>query len=150
MKTPEALVEASVSVVPRVSVPVCVVKSVVPVRVVKSVVPACVVSRCVYTSVWKCVLRRTHSAGERRCVRETPCVKETPCVEEPPCMNEPPCMRETLCATPSVPSCVEETPRMSETPCASGVVASVPACVLLSTPCVKGAPQVEETTYLST
>ena len=37
-------------------------------------------------------------------------------------------------------------PCMDETPCASGVVASVPECVLPSTPCVKGAPQVEETT----
>ena len=41
VKTPGALVEASVSVVPSVSVPVCVVASVVPV----SVVPVCVVSR---------------------------------------------------------------------------------------------------------
>ena len=32
-------------------------------------VPVCVVSRCVFTSVAKCVLQRTHSAGERRCVR---------------------------------------------------------------------------------
>ena len=37
-------------------------------------------------------------------VRATPCVKETPCVEE--------------------------TPSASETPCVSGVVASVPECVL--------------------
>ena len=35
---------------------------------------------------------------------------------------------------------------MEETPCVSGVVTSVPECVLPSTPCVKGAPQVEETT----
>ena len=108
MKAPGALVEASVSVVPRVSVPVCVVKSVVPsvsvpVCVAKSVVPMCVVSRCVYTSVWKCVLRRTHRAGERRCVRGAASV--------------------------------------SATPCASGVVASVPACVLPGTPCVRGAPR---------
>ena len=47
----------------------------------------------------------------------------------PPCMDEPPCLEETA----------------SETPCASGVVASVPACVLPGTPCVKGAPQGEET-----
>ena len=58
------------SVVPKVSVPVCVVESVsVPVCAVTSVVPVCVVSRCVYTSVARCVLRRTHRAGERRCVR---------------------------------------------------------------------------------
>ena len=44
MKTSGALVEARV---PSVSVPVC---------VVASVVPVCVVSRCVYTSVAKCVL----------------------------------------------------------------------------------------------
>ena len=52
VKTPGALVEASVSVVPSVSVPVCVVESVVPrvsvpVCVGASVVPVCVVSRCV-------------------------------------------------------------------------------------------------------
>ena len=39
--------------------------------------------------------------------------------------------------------CVTETLRMSEAPCASGVLASVPACVLPGTPCVKGAPQAE-------
>ena len=43
-----------------------------------------------------------------------------------------------------VPVCavkgVRATPCMSETPCVSGVVASVPECVLPSTPCVKGAP----------
>ena len=40
----------------------------------------------------------------------------------------------------SVPVCVV----MSATPCVSGVVASVPECVLPGTPCVKGAPQAEE------
>ena len=54
MKTPGALVEPSVSVVPSVSVPVC---------AVTSVVPVCVVSRCVYTSVLKRVLRRTHTGS---------------------------------------------------------------------------------------
>ena len=49
-------------------------------------------------------------------------------------------MRETPSATPS------ETPRTNKPPCASGVVASVPACMLPGTPCVKGAPQGEETT----
>ena len=110
VKTPGALVEASVSVVPSVSVPVC---------VVASVVPVCVVSRCAYTSVLKCVLRRTHAGSERRCVREAPCASETPSAE---------------------------TPRMRETPCASSVVTGVPTCVLPGTPCVKGAPQGEETT----
>ena len=72
-----------------------------------------VVSTCVYTSVAKCVLRRTNSAGERRGVvmSATPGMSETPCVEAAPCV--------------------------------SGVVTSVPECVLPSTPCVKGAPQVE-------
>ena len=39
---------------------------------------------------------------------------------------------------------MSETPSVEETPCVSGVVASVPECVLPSTPCVKGAPQAEE------
>ena len=47
----------------------------------------------------------------------------------------------------SVPVCVvkgvSETPCMEEAPCVSGVVASVPECVLPGTPCVKGAPQPE-------
>ena len=37
-------------------------------------------------------------------------------------------------------------PCMSEPPCASGVFMSVPACVIPGTPCVKGAPQLGETT----
>ena len=74
-------------------------------------------STCVYTSVAKCVLQSTHSAGERRCLRGATSV--------------------------SVPPCVEETPSTKETPCASGVVASVPECVLPGTPWVKGAPQPE-------
>ena len=56
METPGAL---EVVRIPGVSVPVC---------VVTSVVPVCVVSTCVFTSVATCVLQRTHSAGERRCV----------------------------------------------------------------------------------
>ena len=36
------------------------------------------------------------------------------------------------------------TPCVDETPCVSGVVVSVPECVLPSTPSVKGAPQAEE------
>ena len=160
VKTPGALVEASVSVVPSVSVPVCVVESVVPVCVVTSVVPVCVVSRCVYTSVWKCVLRRTHAGSKRACVKAPSCAKETPCVSETPCVPEPSCVTETTsvsvspCAseTPSAPPCVDEPPNMSEppstdaAPCASGVVTGVPACVIPGMPCVKGAPQGEETT----
>ena len=132
VKTPGALVEASVSVVPSVSVPVCAVNGVratlsvsVPVCAVMSVVPVCVVSRCAYTSVFKCVLRRTHSTGERRCVRGASSASTTPCANESPWRNEPPCA--------------------SESPCASGVVTDVPACVLPGTPCVKGAPQLGET-----
>ena len=43
-----------------------------------------------------------------------------------------------------VPVCVVK--GVSAPPCVSGVVTSVPECMLPSTPCVKGAPQVEETT----
>ena len=50
-------------------------------------------------------------------------------------------MDESPCASES--PCEEETPSESETPCASGVLASVPACVLPGTPCVKGEPQEE-------
>jgi len=85
-------------------------------RIPSVIVPVCVVSRCVYTSVLKCVLRRTHSVGAGACVRATPCVDETPGIEE--------------------------TPSMEETPCVSGVVASVPKCVLPSTPCVSETPRV--------
>ena len=53
---------------------------------------------------------------------------------EAPCMDEPPCTRESPCATPSA----------KEPPCASGVLTSAPEYVLPGTPCVKGAPQVEE------
>jgi len=51
-------------------------------------------------------------------------VDETPCVDETPGMSETPCVEAA--------------------PCASGVVTSVPGYVLPSTPCVKGAPRVEE------
>ena len=53
-------------------------------------------------------------------------------------MSVPSCADETPSASP----CVEEPPSMSEPPCAGGVFASV----LPGTPCVKGAPQREETT----
>ena len=74
---------------------------------------------CVFTSVVKCVLQRAHSVGTRVCVRAATCVKETPRVTE--------------------------TPSVKETPCVSGVVVSVPKCVLPSTPCVEEAPRVNET-----
>ena len=109
MKTPGAIVEARIPSV-----------SVVPVCVVKSVVPVCVVSTCVYTSVARCMLQRTHRTSKRRCVQGATSVSATPCARE--------------------------TPGMSEAPYASGVVVSVPACMLPGTPCVKGAPQGEETT----
>ena len=93
------------------------------------VVPVCVVSRCVYTSVTKCVLQRAHSVDARACVRATACVTETPCVDETPCITE--------------------TPSMEETPCVSGVVASVAKCVLPSTPCEEEAPRVKEAVCVS-
>ena len=53
-----------------------------------------------------------------------------------------------VCAVKGVDEtpCAKETPCVEATPCVSGVVASVPECVLPSTPCVKGALQVEDTT----
>ena len=62
-----------------------------------------VVSKCVFTSVAKCVLERAHSVGERLCVRKTACVrekvcvKETACVSEMACVREAPCLRERVC-----------------------------------------------------
>ena len=46
----------------------------------------------------------------------------------------------------SARACAKATPCVDESPCVSGVVTSVPACVLPGTPCVKGAPQLGETT----
>ena len=54
-------------------------------------------SRCVFTSVAKCVLQRTHSVGARACVRATPCVSETPRVSVIACVSERVCVRETAC-----------------------------------------------------
>jgi len=45
-------------------------------RIPSVVVPVCVVSKCVFTSVAKCMLKCAHSMGERLCVRETACVRE--------------------------------------------------------------------------
>ena len=75
-----------------------------------------------FTSVARCVLQRTHSVGERRFVRGTTSVSEKVCVDETPGMSETPCVEET--------------------PCASGVVTSVPKCLLPSTPCVSETPRV--------
>ena len=55
-------------------------------------VPVCVVSKCVFTSLAKCVLQRAHSVGERLCVKETPSVRETPCVRETACVSEMACV----------------------------------------------------------
>ena len=68
-------------------------------------------------------------------MNEAPCVKETPSVNETPGVNETPCVEAT--------------------PCLSGVVVSVPGCVLPSTPCVSEgvcvteAPSVSETPRVS-
>ena len=61
-------------------------------------------------------------------------------------MEAPGALEVTRVPSVIVPVCVDETPCVSATPCVSGVVTSVPECVLPSTPCVKGAPQAEETT----
>ena len=56
-----------------------------PVALVVARIPSVVVSKCVFTSVAECVLRRAHSVGERRCVKETACVSERPCVTDSVC-----------------------------------------------------------------
>ena len=95
-----------------------------------------VVSRCVHTSVVKCVLQRAHSVGARACVRATACVTETPCVEETPCVSgvvagvpkcvlpSTPCAKETPCVKEETPcvretTCVSSMARVSEQPCVS-------------------------------
>ena len=60
-------------------------------------VVTCVVSKCVYTSVAKCVLQRAHSVGARACVRATPRVRETVCVSERVRMKEAVCVSERVC-----------------------------------------------------
>ena len=55
-------------------------------RIPSAIVPVCVVS--------KCMLKRAHGVGERRCVKETACVRETPCVDEKPCVRKTACVRE--------------------------------------------------------
>ena len=97
-------------------------------------VPVCVVSRCVFTSVAKCVLQCTHSVGERLCVRKTACVEEIASVSEKVCVTETPCMKEAPCEeeTPRVKgtACVSKKVCVSGRPCASGTTcASKMACV---------------------
>ena len=57
-------------------------------------------------------------------------------------MEAPGALEVTLIPSVIVPVCVVK--GVSAPPCVSGVVASVPGCVLPNTPCVKGAPRVEE------
>ena len=54
--------------------------------------PSVSVPVCVFTSVAKCVLKRAHSVGERRCVKETVCVSEMACLSERPCVTETACV----------------------------------------------------------
>ena len=106
------------------------------------VVPACVVSRCVYTSVVKCVLQRAHSVGARACVRATAYVTETPCVDETPGVEETPCVSGVVASVPKcvLPStrCVEEAPRVNETPCVSGTTCAPEMACVSERPCVRG------------
>ena len=83
-------------------------------------------------SVVPCEVEGTSAANG--CTRslggiETPGALE---VARIPSVSVPVCM--VMSATP----CVSETPCVEATPCASGVVTSVPECLLPSTPCVKG------------
>ena len=43
------------------------------------IVPVCVVSRCVYTSVVKCVLQRAHSVSAAGVLKRAPCVRDPVC-----------------------------------------------------------------------
>ena len=95
---------------------------------------------CVFTSVAKCVLQRTHSGSARACAKETPCVDETPGMSETPCVEATQCVSGVVM---SVPECVlPSAPCVEEIPCVSGVFASVPGCLLPSTPCVSETPWV--------
>ena len=62
-----------------------------------------------------------------------------------------PSVNVLVCAVKGVsaPPCATETPRVPETPCASGVVTSVPGCVLPSTLCMSEQPSVNETASVS-
>ena len=93
-----------------------------------------------YTSVAKCVLRRTHSGSVRACAKAPSCMDEIPCVEATPCVcgvfaSVPECV---LPGTPCVKgepqpetarvceawwvsgtTCAQETARVCEQPCGS-------------------------------
>ena len=77
-------------------------------------VPSVNVPVCVYTSVLKCVLQRTHSGSARACVRATPCVEEAACAEETARVCE------QLCGSKA--RCVKETPWVSAPAGVSGMV----------------------------
>ena len=49
----------------------------------------------------------------------------------------------------SAPPCVDETPCVEATPCVSGVFASVPGCVLSSTPCMNESASVSNMVCVS-
>ena len=118
-------------------------------------VPVCVVSRCVFASVAKCVLQRTHSGSARACVRATPCMDETPRVTETPCVDETLCVSGVVTSVPGcvLPStlcmsetlCMDEAPRVEEAACA-GETARVcePAC-MKETPRVSERPSMRKT-----
>ena len=57
-----------------------------------TIVLVCVVSKCVFTSVAKCVLKSTHSGGESLCVRKTACVSEMARVGEIASVSEKVCV----------------------------------------------------------
>ena len=119
MKAPGALVEASVSVVPSVNVPVCAVNGVRATPCV-SETPCMEETPCasvVVTSVPECVLPGTpcvkgapqaeEAAGAKKAARvcKACCVNETPRVSAPACVGRVVCVSEARCA--------EETPRVS-------------------------------------
>ena len=94
-------------------------------------IPSVVVSKCVFTSVEKCVLKRAHSVGERRCVSKTACLGEMECFNERPCVREARCVKETTGVTET--ACVRERyeremavgMRETATACPSGMVKCV-------------------------
>ena len=76
---------------------------------------------CVFTSVAKCVLKSTHSVGERLCVRKTACVSNM------------------VCVVASVPKCVlPSTTCVDEAPCVSGTTCAREMAYVSERPCVRG------------
>jgi len=111
-------------------------------------VPVCVVSKCVFTSVAKCVLKITHSVSERLCVKQTARVGEIASLSEKVCVDETPCMKGTPYAneTPRVKetACVREKVCVTGTACVSGMVCVGEMACVVETPvmdearCVRG------------